>query len=45
MACYAIIDDEKVEIVRILYDIGKVQEKMKRVFLPAPLVERLSIGR
>jgi predicted phosphodiesterase len=44
-ACYAIIDDETVEIVRIPYDIEKVQKKMGKVLLPSPLIERLSKGR
>lgn len=44
-ACYAIIDDEMVRIVRIPYNIEKVQKKMKKVLLPSPLIERLSEGR
>lgn len=44
-ACYAIIDDEKVQIVKIPYDIERVQKKMKKALLPSPLIERLSIGR
>jgi predicted phosphodiesterase len=44
-ASYAVIDDGKAEIVRIPYDVRKVQEKMKKVLLPVPLIERLSVGR
>ena len=44
-ACYTIIDDEIVRIVRIPYDIETVQKKMKKVLLPSPLIERLSEGR
>jgi diadenosine tetraphosphatase ApaH/serine/threonine PP2A family protein phosphatase len=44
-ACYVIIDDQGIEIVRVPYDIVSVQEKMKREHLPHMLVERLSIGR
>jgi diadenosine tetraphosphatase ApaH/serine/threonine PP2A family protein phosphatase len=44
-ACYVIIDDKGIEIVRVPYDIVSVQEKMKRENLPHMLVERLSIGR
>ncbi|MEW6068917.1 MAG: metallophosphoesterase family protein [Nitrospirota bacterium] len=43
-ACYAIVDDEKIEIVRIPYNIKAVQEKMKKRHLPGPLIERLSRG-
>jgi predicted phosphodiesterase len=44
-ACYTIIDGQKVEIVRIPYDIETVQEKMMKERLPLPLIERLSEGR
>jgi predicted phosphodiesterase len=44
-ACYTIIDDQKVEILRIPYDIETVQKKMRKEFLPLPLIERLSEGR
>jgi predicted phosphodiesterase len=44
-ACYTIIDDQKVEIVRIPYDIETVQKKMRKELLPLPLIERLSEGR
>lgn len=45
MACYAIIDDEKVELVRVPYDIETTQKKMMKEGLPLPLIERLSRGR
>ncbi|MEW6675303.1 MAG: metallophosphoesterase family protein [Nitrospirota bacterium] len=44
-ACYAIIDDEKVEIVKVPYDIETVQKKMRKEGLPFLLIERLSRGR
>ncbi|OGW40011.1 MAG: hypothetical protein A2Y97_09700 [Nitrospirae bacterium RBG_13_39_12] len=44
-ACYAIIDDQKIEIVRIPFDVKKVQIKMRKELLPYPLIERLSKGR
>lgn len=43
-ACYAIIDDEKVEFIRVKYDIEKTQRKMHNVRLPLPLIERLERG-
>jgi predicted phosphodiesterase len=44
-ACYAIIDDDHIEIVRVPYDIETVQNKMRTANLPSPLIERLSWGR
>jgi predicted phosphodiesterase len=44
-ACYAIIDDEKIEIVKVPYDIESVQKKMRKESLPSLLIERLSYGR
>jgi len=44
-ACYAIVDDEKMEIIRISYDIETVQKKMRKEGLPLLLIERLSVGR
>lgn len=44
-ACYAIIDDEKIEMVRVPYDIETVQKKMLKEGLPFPLIERLSRGK
>lgn len=44
-ACYAIIDDEKIEIIRVPYDIVSIQNKMRKEHLPYTLIERLLIGR
>jgi diadenosine tetraphosphatase ApaH/serine/threonine PP2A family protein phosphatase len=44
-ASYAIVDEEKMEIIRVPYDIEAVQKKMKKAGLPALLIERLSKGR
>ncbi len=44
-ASYAIVDDEKMEIVRVSYDVEAVQTKMRKAGLPSFLVERLSTGR
>lgn len=44
-ASYAIVDDEKMEIIRVPYDIEAVQKKMREAGLPALLIERLSAGR
>jgi predicted phosphodiesterase len=43
-AGYALIDDRKIEIIRISYNIKSVQEKMRREKLPETLIERLSTG-
>lgn len=44
-ACYAVVDDVKLEIVRVSYDIEAVQKKMIKENLPLLLIERLSTGR
>jgi diadenosine tetraphosphatase ApaH/serine/threonine PP2A family protein phosphatase len=44
-ACYALVDDEKVDIIRVPYDIVSVQNKMREENLPDMLIERLSAGR
>jgi len=44
-ACYAIVNDERMEIIRVPYDIGSVQKKMIKEGLPLFLSERLSRGR
>lgn len=44
-ACYAIIDDNRIKIVRVPYDIGAIQNKMEKERLPLYLIERLAIGR
>ena len=43
-ACYMMIDGEKVEFVRIAYDIEKTQKKMHDSGLPLPLIERWQGG-
>jgi predicted phosphodiesterase len=44
-ACYAIFDNDRVEIVRIPYNIENVQGKMRQEDLPYQLIERLALGR
>ena len=44
-ASYAIVDDEKLEIVRVPYDVESVQKKMSKAGLPSLLIERLATGR
>lgn len=44
-ACYALIDDEKIEIIKVPYDVESVQRKMRKEGLPSFLIERLSYGR
>jgi predicted phosphodiesterase len=44
-ACYAVINDEEVALMRVSYDIVSVQKKMKKEKLPFALIERLSVGR
>lgn len=44
-AGYAIVDDEKMEIVRVPYDVEAVQKKMRKAGLPSLLIERLAAGR
>jgi len=43
-ACYALFGDERVELVRVPYDIESVQRKMSAAGLPLPLIERLRRG-
>lgn len=43
-ACYAIVDGDKVEFVRVEYPIEKTQRKMHEAGLPLPLIERLARG-
>jgi predicted phosphodiesterase len=43
-ACYAVVDDESIELVRIQYDIQSTQKRMRDAALPQPLIERLSYG-
>jgi predicted phosphodiesterase len=44
-ACYALVDDGRVEFVRVPYRVEITQEKMTRAGLPSFLVERLAAGR
>jgi predicted phosphodiesterase len=44
-ACYAIFDNDRVEIVRIPYNIENVKDKMRQEHLPYHLIERLALGR
>ncbi|MBI5203820.1 MAG: metallophosphoesterase, partial [Nitrospirae bacterium] len=43
-ACYVFIADEKIEFVRVKYDIEKTQKKMHYAGLPLRLIERLERG-
>jgi diadenosine tetraphosphatase ApaH/serine/threonine PP2A family protein phosphatase len=44
-ACYVIVKDKDIQIIRIPYDIETVQNKMRKGKLPDLLIERLSVGR
>lgn len=44
-ACYALVDDARIELVRVVYDIQATQKKMSEAGLPNMLIERLSYGR
>jgi len=44
-ACYAIMNDGDIDIVRVSYDIASVQDKMKKEHLPEPLIERILMGK
>jgi diadenosine tetraphosphatase ApaH/serine/threonine PP2A family protein phosphatase len=43
-ACYALVDESRIELVRVAYDIRSTQKKMSEAGLPNPLIERLSYG-
>lgn len=43
-ACYALVDDDRVEFVRVEYRREETQRKMREAGLPQPLIERLSRG-
>jgi predicted phosphodiesterase len=43
-ACYAVADDDRIELVRVGYDIKATQKRMEDAALPLPLIERLSFG-
>lgn len=46
-SCYLIYDSEenKVWLKRVAYDLKRTQQKMKKVNLPAYLIERLALGK
>ena len=44
-ACYALVDESRIELVRVTYDIQATQKKMSDAGLPNMLIERLSYGR
>ena len=43
-ACYAVVDDNRIELVRVDYDIKATQKRMRDAGLPGLLIERLSFG-
>jgi predicted phosphodiesterase len=43
-ACYGIVENDRIEIIRVSYDIRATQKKMQDAGLPQPLIERLSYG-
>jgi predicted phosphodiesterase len=43
-ACYALVDESSIELVRVGYDIQSTQKKMSEAGLPHILIERLSLG-
>ncbi len=43
-ACYTLVDDDRVEFVRVEYNREETQRKMLAAGLPVPLIERLSKG-
>lgn len=43
-ACYALVDDGRIELVRVVYDILSTQKKMSDAGLSHTLIERLSYG-
>jgi diadenosine tetraphosphatase ApaH/serine/threonine PP2A family protein phosphatase len=43
-ACYALLEAERVRLVRVEYPVRETQRKMEEAGLPGPLIERLSIG-
>ncbi|MBF0457138.1 MAG: metallophosphoesterase family protein [Nitrospirae bacterium] len=44
-ASYAVVDNSKIEIIRVPYDIQQTQMEMFEAGLPARLIERLSFGQ
>jgi predicted phosphodiesterase len=43
-ACYALLNSEKIELIRVEYSIGETQRKMREAGLPEPLIQRLYYG-
>ena len=43
-ACYLLLGGMRAEFVRVPYDIGATQQKMRAAGLPLPLIERLQKG-
>ncbi len=43
-ACYLLLSGMRAEFVRVPYDIGATQQKMRAAGLPLPLIERLQKG-
>ncbi len=43
-ACYVIFNGKEIEFIRLQYNIGLTQKKMKEAGLPLPLIERLDKG-
>ena len=43
-ACYVLVDESRIELVRVGYDIQATQKKMSEAGLPHMLIERLSYG-
>lgn len=44
-ACYVVVSDNDIQMIRVPYDIEIVQNKMRKKRLPEFLIERLSLGR
>lgn len=44
-ACYALLREQEVELVRVGYPVEETQRKMAMAGLPEPLILRLSLGR
>lgn len=43
-ACYTLIDNDRIGLIRVEYDVSSTQEKMRGAGLPVQLIERLSKG-
>jgi predicted phosphodiesterase len=43
-ACYALLEGDRVRLIRVPYPVEKTQRKMKEAGLPVSLIERLSVG-